>query len=220
MRSGYVPVWAAIPFGILGASSANLATRLKFTLGIDDALDIFAVHGVAGFMGNICTALFALNQVVALDGPSAGSSRDGIAGGWLNGHWIQIAYQLAGSFAGLAYSFIVSCAILAALDRIPGCRLRATDEAEVAGMDAAEMGEFAYDYVALTRELLRVPGEENGGSDGTAVCDPFSRPSAMAARHSQWFSGRRELLQADDGGYHVKPARARLGSEGTIISRC
>ncbi|TLS28017.1 hypothetical protein PpBr36_00285 [Pyricularia pennisetigena] len=218
--SGYVPVWAAIPFGILGASSANLSTRLKFILGIDDALDIFAVHGVAGFVGNMCTALFALNQVAALDGVSAGSTRDGIAGGWLSGHWIQIAYQLPGSFAGLAYSFTGSCVILAALDRIPGCRLRATDEAEVIGMDTAELGEFAYDYVALTRELLPpLPRDEDHTSDGTAVGVAFSRPSAMAPRHSQWFSGGRELLHGDDGSSPMKPMRARLGSEGHIVGR-
>ncbi|TLD12655.1 uncharacterized protein PgNI_04819 [Pyricularia grisea] len=224
MRSGYVSVWAAIPFGILGASSANLATRLKFTLGIDDALDIFAVHGVAGFVGNICTGIFAVNPVVALDGPSASSTGDGFAGGWIDGHWVQIAYQLAGSFAGLAYSFIVSCAILAALDRIPGCRLRATEEDEVVGMDAAEMGEFAYDYVALSRELLLLPGEGDGGSDGTVgtatgAGAAFSRPSAMAARHSRWLSGGREPVQVDDGEPPMKPTTARLGSDSSIVGR-
>ena len=32
---------------------------------------------------------------------------------------------------------------------IPGLRLRATEEAEILGIDDAEMGEFAYDYVGL-----------------------------------------------------------------------
>ena len=32
---------------------------------------------------------------------------------------------------------------------IPGMRLRATEEAEILGIDDAEMGEFAYDYVGI-----------------------------------------------------------------------
>lgn len=36
---------------------------------------------------------------------------------------------------------------------IPYLRLRASEEAEIIGIDDAEMGEWAYDYVALDSEL-------------------------------------------------------------------
>ena len=36
---------------------------------------------------------------------------------------------------------------------IPGLSLRANEEAEILGIDDAEMGEFAYDYVMLEREI-------------------------------------------------------------------
>ena len=36
---------------------------------------------------------------------------------------------------------------------IPGLRLRATDESEIIGIDDAEMGEYAYDYVGLESEI-------------------------------------------------------------------
>jgi hypothetical protein len=36
---------------------------------------------------------------------------------------------------------------------IPGLRLRASEEAEILGIDDAEMGEYAYDYVGLDTEL-------------------------------------------------------------------
>lgn len=47
--------------------------------------------------------------------------------------------------------------------------LRATEEAEVIGIDEAEHGEFAYDYVELTREILNAEdvsgdGSKHGGS--------------------------------------------------------
>jgi Amt family ammonium transporter len=57
--SGYVPAWAAVVFGVCGGVACNYATKLKYFLRCDDALDIFAVHGVGGFIGNILTAFFA-----------------------------------------------------------------------------------------------------------------------------------------------------------------
>lgn len=57
--SGFVPPWAAIIYGVMAGIVCNYATKLKWLLGTDDALDIFAVHGVGGFMGDILTAFFA-----------------------------------------------------------------------------------------------------------------------------------------------------------------
>ncbi|KAK4988966.1 ammonium transporter Amt1 [Elasticomyces elasticus] len=57
--SGYVPAWAAVVFGVCAGIGCNYATKLKFLLRCDDALDIFAVHAIGGLIGNICTAFFA-----------------------------------------------------------------------------------------------------------------------------------------------------------------
>jgi Amt family ammonium transporter len=35
----------------------------------------------------------------------------------------------------------------------PGLRLRCNDETEIVGMDDAEMGEYAYDYVSVLLEI-------------------------------------------------------------------
>jgi ammonium transporter, Amt family len=47
---------------------------------------------------------------------------------------------------------------------IPGLRLRANEEAEILGIDDAEMGEFAYDYVGLEAEIN--PKQEYAGAMG------------------------------------------------------
>lgn len=39
------------------------------------------------------------------------------------------------------------------LNLIPGLSLRVSPEDEIVGIDDAEIGEFAYDYVELTREV-------------------------------------------------------------------
>lgn len=66
-----------------------------------------------------------------------------IDGGGLTGHWIQLCYQLADSVSGFAYSFGGTCIILFLINLVPGLGLRASEEAEVIGMDDAEIGEFA-----------------------------------------------------------------------------
>lgn len=137
---GFVPAWAAIPFGVLGAAFANYGTKLKFLLHMDDALDIFAVHGIGGFVGNVCTAFFAADYIAHLDGVTV------IDGGWLNRHWVQLGYQLADSVSGGAYAFVMTSAILFVLNLVPGLHLRASEEAEILGIDDAEIGEFGECY--------------------------------------------------------------------------
>ncbi|KAI0505258.1 ammonium transporter [Xylaria bambusicola] len=173
--SGFVPSWAAVPFGVLGACFANYATKLKFLLRIDDSLDIFAVHAVGGFVGNILTAFFAADYIAHLDGVTV------IPGGWLNQNWIQLAYQLADSVAGGVYSFGGTCIILFIINLIPGLKIRASEEAEILGIDDAEIGEFAYDYVELTREVLTEVENDDVHSrfsvEGNPTFDPREKNS-------------------------------------------
>lgn len=198
-----------MPFGVLGAGFANYATKLKFVLRIDDALDIFAVHGMGGFVGNVCTAFFAADYVARLDGVTE------INGGWLNQHWIQIGYQLADSFSGGAYSFVGTCIILFIMNLIPGLHLRASEEAEILGIDDAEIGEFgmpkphcltsvvawrlhanqveiAYDYVELTREVLNDvdadPETQSRFSGDAQSYDPREKNRGIPLMDSRMFS--------------------------------
>ncbi|KAJ5985498.1 hypothetical protein N7499_008218 [Penicillium canescens] len=145
--SGFVPPWAAFIFGVVGAIACNYATKLKFLIGIDDALDIFAVHTVGGLVGNLLTGLFAADYIAALDGTE-------IDGGWINHNWVQLGYQLADSVSGFAYSFFGTCIILFLINLIPGLSLRAPEEDEIMGIDDAEIGEFAYDYVEIRRDVV------------------------------------------------------------------
>ena len=146
--SGFVPPWAAVVIGVLAGIACNFATKIKFWLKVDDALDIFAVHAIGGLVGDLCTGLFASSYIAHLDGSTV------IEGGWVNGHWVQLGIQLADGLTGGAYSFVGSLIILQVIDVIPGLRLRASEEAEMLGMDDAEIGEYAYDYVELTRDVI------------------------------------------------------------------
>jgi Amt family ammonium transporter len=50
---------------------------------------------------------------------------------------------------------------------IPTLRMRASEEAELLGIDDAEMGEYAYDYVGLEQEIGHTL-EMNGGLEAQA----------------------------------------------------
>ncbi|KAF9447561.1 ammonium transporter [Macrolepiota fuliginosa MF-IS2] len=145
--SGFVGAPAAVLFGAAAGTACNFATQLKFIFGYDDALDIFASHGIGGMVGNVLTALFAQSSVADFDGITS------ISGGWLDHHYIQLGYQLADSAAGFGYSFVMTTIILWIMHFIPGLRLRASEDSEILGIDDAEMGEFAYDYVGLEQEI-------------------------------------------------------------------
>lgn len=156
--SGFVTPWAAFIFGVVGAASCNYATKVKYLLRVDDALDIFAVHGIGGLVGNLLTGLFAADYIAHLDGSTE------IDGGWINQNYIQLGYQLADSVTGMAYSFFGSCLILFIINMIPGLSLRVPEEDEILGIDDAEIGEFAYDYVELTRDVINGSTEHIDGA--------------------------------------------------------
>ncbi|KAG0309490.1 hypothetical protein BGZ98_002002 [Dissophora globulifera] len=139
--SGFVSPASSVAIGFLGSVACNMAVRLKHHLKYDDAFDVFAVHGVGGIVGNILTGVFAQSWVAALDGVTS------IPGGWLDGHWIQVAFQLADSAAGLGWSFTVTFLILFIMDKIPGLNLRVKADNEQRGLDLAELGESAYAHL-------------------------------------------------------------------------
>ncbi|KAE8394248.1 ammonium transporter AmtB-like domain-containing protein [Aspergillus alliaceus] len=174
--SGFVTPWASFIFGVVGAIACNYATKLKYVVRVDDALDIFAVHGIGGLVGNLLTGLFAANYIAHLDGST------NIDGGWINHNYIQLAYQLADSVSGMAYSFFGSCIILFIINLIPGLSLRATEEDEIMGIDDAEIGEFAYDYVEITRDVISPANSEIGEAASKRSLTPTGHETTVEAK--------------------------------------
>ncbi|KAF0483985.1 ammonium transporter 1 [Gigaspora margarita] len=157
--SGYVDYPAAVAFGFLGGLACNMAVRLKHIFNYDDALDVFAVHAVGGFVGNLLTGIFASQSIIKMIDPTE------TGGGWINRNWIQIAYQLTDSVAGMAYSFLMTFAILWIMDKIPGLSIRSDLESEAKGLDESELGELAYYHVdRLVCHTKRISGHDYADS--------------------------------------------------------
>ncbi|CAG8810449.1 30039_t:CDS:2, partial [Racocetra persica] len=157
--SGYVAPYSAIVFGVCGGAICNMAVKLKHIFGFDDALDVFAVHGIGGLVGNILTGVFADKNIAALSG-------EDIMGGVINHNYIQLAKQLSSCGAGLVYSFAMTYIILLILNQIPFLRLRLDYNSEEIGTDESDHGESAYYFVEKAINGLRV------------IPKPMSQPSS------------------------------------------
>ena len=135
--SGFVQPWAALVMTLIGIVGVRLCHRMKYHLGFDDTLDAFGIHGVGGVVGSILTGVFADSRVGAFDNSD-------VRGGWYSQYITQVGYQIAGTVAIAAYSFILSACLLLIIDKIPGLQLRSTEFEEVSGLDHIQIGEEAF----------------------------------------------------------------------------
>lgn len=213
--SGYVPAWAAVVYGICAGLFCNFATKLKYWINADDSLDIFAVHAIGGLVGNLLTGAFAADYIAHLDGYTQ------IPGGWLNGHWIQMAVQLADSASGMGYSFVMTSLILILLSLlgkvVPAFRLRVDKPEEEMGIDDVEIGEFAYDYVELVREVKPPGFSDDDEYENDSVVDRAHSRTAMVGNDKENHSYAMQTLRRspeDRGQYSGPYGHAQLGSIG------
>ncbi|KAI6136961.1 ammonium transporter [Pisolithus sp. B1] len=148
MASGYIHPWASVIMGIVTGAVCNYATKVKFLVGIDDALDLFAEHAVGGIIGLLFNGFFASHSIIALDGVNVN-----VNGGWVDHNWKQLYIQFAYVCATCGYTFVATAIIAKAIDMIPGLHLKTTPEGESAGLDEVEIGEFANDYIEVRRHF-------------------------------------------------------------------
>jgi Amt family ammonium transporter len=129
--SGYVGPMGALMIGFSAGIVCFFATAfLKQKLKIDDSLDVFPVHGVGGIMGTIFAGIFV----------SAGLGGIGFAEGMNMGS--QVAVQLTGVIATIAFTASVTFVILKVVDMTLG--LRVSDEQETEGLDISQHEERGY----------------------------------------------------------------------------
>ena len=107
------------------------AVALKNRLGWDDALDVWGVHGVGGFIGVIFLGIFA----------SKAWNPNG-ADGLLQGNPAFFGKQLVAVAVSSVWAFVFTYGMLWIIDRITPVRV--SEEQEQKGLDAGLHGEEAY----------------------------------------------------------------------------
>ena len=129
--AGFVTPMASILIGLGAGVICYGAIQLRERLRVDDALDVWAVHGVGGTWGAIATGIFASAAV-----NSAG--KDGLLYGNPSLFFTQIlAVVVTWVFCG-----VMTFIILKIVDAVIG--LRVPEQEEVLGLDISQHGEPAY----------------------------------------------------------------------------
>ena len=129
--AGFVTPTSAILIGFGAGLVCFLAVEYLVRGRVDDALDVFGVHGVGGALGALATGIFATKAV----NPAG-------ADGLLNGNPRQLLIQLIAVVVVAAYAAGVSWGLLKLVDVLFG--LRVSPDEEKAGLDTTQHGEAAY----------------------------------------------------------------------------
>ncbi|MDD5189509.1 MAG: ammonium transporter [Dehalococcoidales bacterium] len=129
--AGYIQPIMAIPIGIGVSLLCYFMMILRPKTGIDESLDVWAVHGMGGTWGAIATGLFCS---VAVN--PAGKN------GLFYGNPIQLVWQLVGIATVWVFAFGMTWLIGKFVDKVIG--LRVSPEEESVGLDISQHGERAY----------------------------------------------------------------------------
>ena len=129
--AGYVSPATACLIGLIAGVVCFYAVALKNKLKWDDALDVWGVHGVGGFLGIVLCGIFATTAFNP-------AGVDGLLRG--NAHFFLV--ELAAVAISSAWAFVFTYGMLWLIDRITPVKVQGADEVE--GLDRALHGETAY----------------------------------------------------------------------------
>jgi Amt family ammonium transporter len=129
--SGYVGPVGGFSLGLAGGVICYMAVDvIKSWMGVDDALDVLAVHGVGGALGTLLAAMFA---ATAYGGVGLADGQTFIG---------QLTVQAIGVGATAVWSAVASLAIILVTQAF--CGLRASDDDCETGLDLTSHGERGY----------------------------------------------------------------------------
>jgi Amt family ammonium transporter len=128
--SGFVTAGGALVIGLVAGGLCYSATLLRARIKVDDALDVFAVHGVGGMFGALATGVLATAAVQEA------------YTGLIDGNAGQVVTQLVAVGATIGYAVLATFVIVKVVDVVLGIRVPRTHEE--AGLDLAVHGEAAY----------------------------------------------------------------------------
>jgi Amt family ammonium transporter len=129
--AGFVTPAAAILIGGIAATACYAAVKLRERMRVDDALDVFPVHGIGGTVGALLTGVFATVTINA-----AG------ANGALYGNPKQFLIQCVAVIASWVYTAVATLVILKVVMLL--VPLRVTEREETLGLDVTQHAEAAY----------------------------------------------------------------------------
>jgi len=129
--AGYITVPASLAVGALSALVSYTAIQIRATTRLDDSLDVFSCHGLAGVAGALLTGVFATKVA----NPAGGD-------GWIAGNFAQMGIQLVAVVAAIAIAAVGTAIIMAVVNATFGAKAGVKEQ--LTGLDLSEHGEEAY----------------------------------------------------------------------------
>jgi Amt family ammonium transporter len=129
--AGYVSPTVACLIGVIAGVVCFYAVALKNKLEWDDALDVWGVHGVGGFLGIVLLGVFA----------STSFNPNGV-NGLLQGNPRFFFVQIAAVLFSSVWAFVFTLGMLWAINKFTPVHVE--DETELSGLDEGLHGERAY----------------------------------------------------------------------------
>ncbi|CAN5803266.1 ammonium transporter [soil metagenome] len=129
--AGFVGAGGAVLIGLGAGAICYAATLLlhRARMKVDDALDVFAVHGVGGAFGAIATGVLAVGAIGGVSGASEGN----IA---------QVGIQIVAVLSAAVFAGVMTFAIVKVVSFVLSLRVELS--VEESGLDLALHGEAAY----------------------------------------------------------------------------
>ena len=129
--AGYVSAPASLAIGILGVLVSYTAIQIRAKTSLDDSLDVFSCHGLAGVAGALLTGVFAQKAI-----NPAGND------GWLAGNFAQMGTQVVAILAAIAIAVVGTIVLMVVVNATIG--VKAGVREQLTGLDLSEHGEEAY----------------------------------------------------------------------------
>ena len=129
--AGFVSIPHAMFIGVFASIVSNIMVRCFHKSKIDDALDVFACHGVGGMVGMLLTGVFASNTI----NPAVGENQ-----GLIFGDATLFLTQLIALIIVSIFAFSASYFLFYIVNKITP--LRVSEEKEFLGLDISQHGEF------------------------------------------------------------------------------
>ena len=138
--AGFVSPSTAVIIGIIAGVVCYYAVEMKNKLHWDDALDVWGVHGVGGFLGIVLLGIFATRAY----NPAG-------ADGLLHGDPTFLLKEVVAVTFSSVWAFVFTYAMLRIIDGFTPVKV--SEMTEEIGLDESIHGEHAYEDVFSSDEL-------------------------------------------------------------------
>ena len=204
--SGYITPISAFVIGAIAGLVCFYCVEFEHKWKrLDDALDVWGVHGMGGFLGTLCVGLFSTGQ-------------NGVGKGlFYGGGFTQLGIQALGIICVLAWVGVMMTITFTILKHTVG--LRVAPEIEIAGLDQAEHG-LASAYAGFeisTSELTSdsdydVIGSEKMEDSVPAVVKSLDVPDGKKIT-------KVEILMKQERFEKLKKAMNEIGVTGMTVTQ-